>query len=122
MKKKIKSKPKRRVSRSKKAKKKASVKLKKIKPVSLKAKKTGKNEFAPERIDQLLEKGKTRGFVTYAEILHMFPHIEDNVIFLDELYTRFQAGGVGVFGGGEKLEGKGKKKRKKAPGGPNKQI
>ena len=85
MKKKIKSKPKRRVSRSKKAKKKASVKLKKIKPVSLKAKKTGKNEFAPERIDQLLEKGKTRGFVTYAEILHMFPHIEDNVIFLDEL-------------------------------------
>ena len=115
MKKKIKSKPKRRVSRSKKAKKKASVKLKKIKPVSLKAKKTGKNEFAPERIDQLLEKGKTRGFVTYAEILHMFPHIEDNVIFLDELYTRFQAGGVDVLEGTEMLEVKGKKEGKKAP-------
>ena len=115
MKKKIKSKPKRRVSRSKKAKKKASVKLKKIKPVSLKAKKTGKNEFAPERIDQLLEKGKTRGFVTYAEILHMFPHIEDNVIFLDELYTRFQAGGVDVLEGTEMLEVKEKKEGKKAP-------
>src|SRR3989344_1528814 len=80
-----------------------------------KTKKTGKNEFAPERIDQLLEKGKTRGFVTYAEILHMFPHIEDNVIFLDELYTRFQAGGVDVLEGTEMLEVKGKKEGKKAP-------
>jgi len=53
--------------------------------------------------------------VTYAEILHMFPHIEDNVIFLDELYTRFQAGGVDVLEGTEMLEVKEKKEGKKAP-------
>ncbi|OGF82332.1 RNA polymerase sigma factor RpoD [Candidatus Giovannonibacteria bacterium RIFCSPLOWO2_01_FULL_46_13] len=51
----------------------------------------------------LIDKGKGRGFITYAEILNLFPHIEDNIIFLDELYRHLEEAGVYVLEG-EKLE------------------
>lgn len=50
--------------------------------------------------DQLIEKGKERGYVTYAEILKSFPHIEDDVNFLESLYERFSTAGVDVLEGG----------------------
>jgi RNA polymerase primary sigma factor len=59
-------------------------------------------EFSQTKVDELVSKGKTRGFVTYAEILNIFPHIEDNIIFLDELYKRLEASGIDVLEGGKK--------------------
>lgn len=50
--------------------------------------------------DQLIEKGKERGYVTYNEILKSFPHIEDDVDFLEALYERFATAGVDVLEGG----------------------
>ena len=50
--------------------------------------------------EQLIEKGKERGYVTYNEILKSFPHIEDDVNFLESLYERFTAAGVDVLEGG----------------------
>ncbi|MBI5405919.1 sigma-70 family RNA polymerase sigma factor [Candidatus Kaiserbacteria bacterium] len=50
--------------------------------------------------DSLIEKGKERGYVTYSEILKSFPHIEDDVSFLESLYERFAAAGVDVLEGG----------------------
>jgi RNA polymerase primary sigma factor len=53
-----------------------------------------------ETAEQLIEKGKERGYVTYSEILKSFPHVEDDVSFLESLYERFAAAGVDVLEGG----------------------
>ncbi len=50
--------------------------------------------------EQLIEKGKERGYVTYSEILKSFPHVEDDVDFLESLYERFSVAGVDVLEGG----------------------
>jgi RNA polymerase primary sigma factor len=50
--------------------------------------------------EALIEKGKERGYVTYSEILKSFPHVEDDVSFLESLYERFAIAGVDVLEGG----------------------
>jgi RNA polymerase primary sigma factor len=50
--------------------------------------------------EQLIEKGKERGYVTYNEILKAFPLIEEDVNFLESLYERFAIAGVDVLEGG----------------------
>ena len=50
--------------------------------------------------EQLIEKGKERGYVTYSEILKSFPHVEDDVSFLESLYERLAGAGVDVLEGG----------------------
>jgi len=45
---------------------------------------------AEENIALLLGRGRERGFVTYSEILHYFPSIEDDVLLLEDLYERFE--------------------------------
>ena len=84
--------------RTKKPAKKILAKAKKITKAEL------KKEFAEERVDALLKKGKERGFLTYAEILVAFPHIEYNVVFLEDLYARLESAGVDVLEGRELLE------------------
>lgn len=62
-----------------------------------------KAKAATERTDKaekLIQKGKERGYITYSEILREFPHIEDDVNFLDELYERFTATGIDILEGG----------------------
>ncbi|MCX6790034.1 MAG: sigma-70 family RNA polymerase sigma factor [Candidatus Kaiserbacteria bacterium] len=50
--------------------------------------------------EQLIEKGKERGYVTYNEILKSFPHVEEDVSFLESLYERLAIAGVDVLEGG----------------------
>jgi RNA polymerase primary sigma factor len=50
--------------------------------------------------ETLIEKGKERGYVTYNEILKAFPHVEDDVSFLESLYERLATAGVDVLEGG----------------------
>lgn len=50
--------------------------------------------------EALIEKGKERGYVTYSEILKSFPHVEEDVGFLESLYERFATAGVDVLEGG----------------------
>src|SRR3989344_1239830 len=50
--------------------------------------------------DQLIVKGKERGYITYNEILKAFPHVEDDVDFLESLYERFSTAGIDVLEGG----------------------
>ena len=52
------------------------------------------------RTDRLLAKGRERGFVTYDEILKEFPHIEDDIVFLDDLYAKLSVSGVDILEGG----------------------
>ena len=53
-----------------------------------------------DRAERLIQKGKERGYITYAEILREFPHVEDDVTFLDELYERFTIAGIDILEGG----------------------
>lgn len=50
--------------------------------------------------DRLMQLGKKRGFVTYNEILKEFPEIEEDVLFLDELYERLSALGIDILDSG----------------------
>ena len=53
--------------------------------------------------NELIEKGRRRGFITYDEILKTFPDIENNIFFLDELYEKFGVAGIDVLEGGNLL-------------------
>lgn len=57
-----------------------------------------------EKIESILAKGRLKGFITYAEILKEFPHIEEDVLLLDDIYARLQENGVDVLEGKELLE------------------
>ena len=59
---------------------------------------------AEEKINQLLKRGKDRGFVTYAEILYYFPTIEDNIVLLEDLYARLENENVDILESKEFME------------------
>jgi len=48
------------------------------------------NVVTPEKLDELVKKGKTRGFVTFSEILNYFPNIEENMIELDQMFNKLE--------------------------------
>lgn len=54
--------------------------------------------------EEMIEKGKKRGFVTYDEIIKVFPDIESNIYFLDELYEKLSVAGIDVLEGGNLLD------------------
>ena len=57
------------------------------------------NERA-DKAEALIQKGRERGYITYSEILREFPHVEDDINFLDNLYERFSTAGIDVLEGG----------------------
>lgn len=74
--------------------KKAQKNLKPAKPLSKLDKALKANA---KEIDELIERGRPRGFVTDNEILYYFPKIEDNVEMLDEIYDRLEKAGIKVI-------------------------
>ncbi|MEK7630804.1 MAG: sigma-70 family RNA polymerase sigma factor [Patescibacteria group bacterium] len=82
--------------------------VKKIKPkkgAKGKALKQEKKKLSVEaQMDELVLRGKARGFITYKEILNAFPTIEDNIMLLEDLYSRFAAGSVDVLEAQELIE------------------
>ncbi len=86
----------------KKAKKQSALKRKKIKATKLKKTKTSKKAlrkkqvFEATKLQELLAKGKERGFVTSHEILFYFPDIEKDILGLEELYDKLNKEGVEV--------------------------
>jgi len=56
---------------------------------------------------ELVEKGKKRRFLTYAEILAVFPDIEDDILFLDELYASLADAEVEIVEGANQAGGGG---------------
>ena len=99
--------PKKVVSKKKVAKtapkKSAPKKLHSKKQVVRTAAKQAKTKALSQKVlsaEQLIEKGKERGYVTYNEILKSFPHVEEDVNFLESLYERLATAGVDVLEGG----------------------
>jgi len=61
-----------------------------------KAPRRRKTLVTPEKIESLLKKGKGRGFVTYSEILYLFPEIEKDIPGLEKLYDELDRRGIEV--------------------------
>jgi RNA polymerase primary sigma factor len=69
-------------------------------------KKGGKNKVMSreQRLDELVFKGKKRGFITYDEILKLFPNVEQDISFLDVLYDKINTAGIDILEGGNLLD------------------
>ncbi len=73
-------------------------------PVKLSPKMQKRLDEANRKAETLMERGRQRGFVTYDEILKAFPTIESDVMFLEELYDKFQTAHIDVLEGGGMLD------------------
>ncbi len=82
---------------------KAVQKAKKPKP-KMSPKARAKARELSRKADRLISRGKERGFVTYDEILKEFPSVEDDIMFLDELYNKFATAGIDVLESGGMLD------------------
>ncbi len=65
----------------------------KVKSVS----KAEKHKHDLSHLKDLVERGRSKGFVTDTEILHFFPHVEDDVKFLEEIYSELDKKGIKVI-------------------------
>ncbi len=67
-------------------------------PLSKRAKKLAKakEELNLKALDELIGRGKSRGFVTDAEVLYHFPKIEDDVAFLEKVYDALEKANIKV--------------------------
>ena len=86
-----------------------AVKAKPVKkPVKVKkssdSKKQAKLLIKEEDILKLIEKGRQRGFVTEAEIMHSFPHVEKDIEGLERLYERLESSNINVIETGKIFE------------------
>ncbi len=72
------------------------------------------NIFSESKIDEIIERGKTRGFVTGREILHYFPSLEKDLKGLEGLCDALEESSIDIiFQGGFLSEGEEEKKPKK---------
>jgi len=95
MKKKIRKSKKKIIKKKKKAKKARKIIAKK--PLRrLKAKKIAPTEKQLKALEDLLSRGRVRGFMTDVEVLNFFPEIEKNLPFLEEVYKRLEKEGIRI--------------------------
>ncbi|MBU4298608.1 sigma-70 family RNA polymerase sigma factor [Patescibacteria group bacterium] len=52
--------------------------------------------FVKEKLQQLLERGKKKGFVTSSEILSFFPYLEKDILGLEKFYDELEKEGIEV--------------------------
>ncbi len=64
----------------------------------------GKKHEIEQAVENLIIKGKKRGFITYDEILRSFPDIENNIMLLDELYEKLSVAGIDILESGNLLD------------------
>ena len=83
----------------------AAAVVKKVAPVKEvpPAKLTKSEKLLELKAADLMKLGRTRGYVTYDELLRSFPEIEKDVMFLDDLYERFSVAGIDVLKSGGML-------------------
>src|SRR3989338_8721133 len=66
------------------------------KPIRKTAEDKRREQFEHQLTD-VLKRGRQRGFISYGELLHMFPRIEDDILKLEELYQRIAEAGIDVI-------------------------
>jgi len=70
-----------------------------------------KKVFSEDKILELVNRGKERGFVTFSEILYFFPDVENDINGLEKLYETLEDKGIEVREAGEFLVESEAKKR-----------
>lgn len=137
--KKVTKKPAKKKSAQKKTVKKKVTKSKKVQKKSVAKKGVAKKDQAEVKksaFDELLFRGKQRGFVTEDEIIHILPDVEQDLEGLENLYERLETSGVRVVGSEEMLKletdkvgenfgkksKKGKEKKETAPAKPKEKM
>ncbi|MFZ1654600.1 MAG: RNA polymerase sigma factor RpoD [Candidatus Moraniibacteriota bacterium] len=71
---------------------------------SVAGKKPSRGELAQNAFDELISRGKQRGFITEDEIIHILPHIEQDLDSLENLYEQLETSGIRVVGSEEMLK------------------
>ena len=61
-----------------------------------KKKKKAKSVITEEGLESLIKKAKTRGFVTFSEILSSFPNLEDNILEVENMFTVLEKEGIEI--------------------------
>ena len=74
--------------------------------------------FTEEKISQILDKGKKRGFVYTSELISQFPNLEKDIPGLEALYDELSSSGVDVLERKGFLETENGKKAKDTPRPP----
>ncbi len=93
----------RKVGKAKKIKKTRKIKdIKKVKNIK-KKRQQPKKEKIQEKVDILIERGKSRGFITQDEILKYFPRIEADINLLEKLYDALAEVNIEVVESGDLL-------------------
>ncbi len=93
-------KPKKKISKKRKPLKFKKKKLSRLKPKFRKP----KIVVTEEKIVELINKGRQRGFVTESEILHAFPQIEKDISGLERLYERLESSNIKIIETGRVFE------------------
>jgi RNA polymerase primary sigma factor len=57
-----------------------------------------------DAVEELMLRGKQRGFVTEDEIIHILPEVEDDLDNLEDLYEKLENSGIRVIGSSEMLK------------------
>ncbi|KPJ57384.1 RNA polymerase subunit sigma [Parcubacteria bacterium DG_74_2] len=52
--------------------------------------------FTPEKIEELIEKGKKKGFINFSEVLHFFPNLENDFKGLQNFFDEMEKKGIEV--------------------------
>ena len=63
-------------------------------------KQSKKAQEQTKKLQKVLDLGRGRGFITYDQILKEFPTIEDDILFLEEIYEQMNVAGIDVLEGG----------------------
>ncbi|MFC1594936.1 RNA polymerase sigma factor RpoD [Patescibacteria group bacterium] len=115
--------PKKTAKKAKKIKKAKKLKRKPVKKSKKTAKKkkvsasrkSRKQKLFDIKAAELIEKGKKRGFITYAEILSSFPRVEEDILSLEDLYQKLGSVGIDVIEVKELIEIEEKEEGTKKP-------
>lgn len=101
---KTKSRARKKAVKKKAPKKRAAKKKKKVAPkkkkVANKKRVSKKAEEQKKKLQKVINLGRERGFVTYDQILKEFPTIEEDILFLEDLYEQLGVLGIDVLEGG----------------------
>ena len=84
--------------------KKPAAKKKSAPKKSLAGKAVTREERAQGALEELLARGKQRGFVTEDEIIHILPDIEQDLDNLENLYEHLETSGIRIVGSEEMLK------------------
>ncbi len=65
---------------------------------------TKERKALEHKLTVIINRGRDRGFITFDEILRVFPDIENNIDFLEEVYERMAVMGVDILESGGLLD------------------